>query len=315
MKFNESTLRLYAEPLSNTENEKCLRAIEAIRDALKDLGFTDDRKPISLLESNTLAYSITMRNMYSADKIRIFIQGSYANNTCVRGESDVDIAVVCENQYEYAFGSKFNPHSYNKIQEGKVFKNEVERILRKHFPGYVQRKNKSIKVDGNTYRKQADTVPCFSMHYFNRSDYGNCMDYIDGVTIYADDGTIISNFPKQHIANGKAKNNRTNHYYKKMVRIIKKIRYLMCDKYECANQVSSFGLESLLWNLPDEIFTKYTTYRYIFDDIVSYLHRNKVLLSLYKEANGIKLLCPTAEDVKKYEYFIDSLKNFYEYDI
>ena len=30
-----------------------------------------------------------VRNKYSPDKIDIFIQGSYANNTCVRNESDV----------------------------------------------------------------------------------------------------------------------------------------------------------------------------------------------------------------------------------
>lgn len=50
MKFKESTLKLYAAPLSSTEDAKCKRAIEAIRDALKDLGYTDDQKDIGLLE-------------------------------------------------------------------------------------------------------------------------------------------------------------------------------------------------------------------------------------------------------------------------
>ena len=89
MKFKESILKLYAAPLSDTEDAKCKHAIEAIRDALKDLGYTDDQKGISLLESDTFAYSVSMRNKYSPDKIDIFIQGSYANNTCVRNESDV----------------------------------------------------------------------------------------------------------------------------------------------------------------------------------------------------------------------------------
>lgn len=34
MKFTEERLKLYAAPLSETENEKCKRAIKAIRDAL-----------------------------------------------------------------------------------------------------------------------------------------------------------------------------------------------------------------------------------------------------------------------------------------
>ena len=33
MKFTEERLKLYAAPLSETENEKCKRAIKAIRDA------------------------------------------------------------------------------------------------------------------------------------------------------------------------------------------------------------------------------------------------------------------------------------------
>ena len=101
-----------------------------------------------------------------------------------------------------------------------------------------------------------------------------------------------------------------------MVRIIKKMRYIMDDySYSSAKEVSSFGLESLLWNLPNEIFTKYFTYRYIFDDIVDYIYNNKSLLSTYKEANGIKPLCPYSSDNSKISNFINDLKRFYEYDI
>ena len=31
-------------------------------------------------------------NIFSSERVTIFLQGSYANNTCVRGDSDVDIA-------------------------------------------------------------------------------------------------------------------------------------------------------------------------------------------------------------------------------
>ena len=44
MKFTEDQLKLYAAPLSETENQKCLNAIGMVRDALKNLGFTDDGK-------------------------------------------------------------------------------------------------------------------------------------------------------------------------------------------------------------------------------------------------------------------------------
>lgn len=45
---------------------------------------------------DTYAYSLEMRSSTGTRKVRLFIQGSYANNTNVRTQSDVDIAVVRE---------------------------------------------------------------------------------------------------------------------------------------------------------------------------------------------------------------------------
>ena len=315
MKFTESKLKLYAAPLSDTENAKCKHAVEAIRDALTDLGYTADQKDVTLLESDTLAYSVSMRNKYSTEKIHIFIQGSYANNTCVRNESDVDIAVIREDLYEYAFGEKFSSSTSEQKEEAVKLKNAVERILRTKFPCQVHRGNKSIKVDGNTYRKQADAVPCLSMRYYHRSHLKDFSSYYEGVVIFADDGSIIRNFPKQHIANGKAKNNRTRFHYKKMVRIMKKMRYLMSDcGYSCADNISSFGVESLLWNFPDACFTGYTCYGFVFERIVDYAYKHKTELKNYYEANGIKKLCPTQQDIINFSNFIDKLYSFFEFD-
>jgi hypothetical protein len=85
--------------------------------------------------------------------------------------------------------------------------------------------------------------------------------------------------------------------------------------YSSAKNVSSFGLESLLWNIPDDIFKKYAIYRFVFGDIVEYVYNNMGSLASYKEANGIKPLCPLTVDVENYKAFIKDIKNFYEYDI
>ena len=323
MKFTEEQLKQYAAPLSDTENEKCLNAIRMVRDALKDIGFTDDNRSISRLYPDTYSYFIEMRGLYNSRSIKLFIQGSYANNTNVRTQSDVDIAVVQEEvfQTEYrTIGDYIQSDADYKFitapQADKSFKDEVQECLSNRFGKDVERKNKSIKVHGNTYRKDADTVPCRRYRDY-RNDYSKNPDnYIGGIVIKADDGERIINYPEQHIANGRKKNNDTNYYYKKMVRILKKMRYLMGDnKYSSADDVSSFGLESLLWNLPNEIFMKYSIYRYEFGEIVDYLYSNTHLLGGYKEANGIKQLCPYSRDIEKYKSFIYDLKLFYEYDI
>lgn len=127
MKFTEDQLKLYAAPLSNTENDKCLHAIKAIRDALKKLGYYTDTDDVEPLEKDTYSYAVTLKRSTSNEKIEIFIQGSYANNTCVRGESDVDIAVVRTDVYEYAFGKAFSPYvpGFKHNAEADAFKNAV----------------------------------------------------------------------------------------------------------------------------------------------------------------------------------------------
>lgn len=320
MKFSEEKLKLFAAPLSESEDQKCKNAIGMIRDALKELGFTDDNKAISRLYEDTYSYSLEMRSLYDSRQIKIFIQGSYANNTNVRTQSDVDIAIVQEEQFqtEYRIGVTDSNYRFSTAPTPiQSFKDEVQGCLTKKFGSDVERKNKSIKVHGNTYRKDADTVPCLRYRDY-RQDYKNdSNNFIGGIVIKADDGTRIINFPEQHIANGKKKNSDTNFYYKKMVRIIKNMRYLMEENYYAsAKNVSSFGLESLLWNVSNEIFFKYNPiYRFTFDEIVKYLKSHTADINKYKEANGIKNLCPTQADIEGYTRFINDLSNFYEYDI
>lgn len=319
MKFTEEQLKNYAAPLSETENQKCLNAIGMVRDALKPLGFTDDNKSISPLYQDTYAYALAMRSTDYTREIKIFIQGSYANNTNVRTESDVDIAVVQEDVFtpEYRIGVTGSSYGfYTPENSTKSFKDEVHECLTIKFGRDVTRGNKSIKINGNTYRKDTDTVPCRRYRDY-RNDYSySSSSYIGGIHIFCDDGTRIINYPEQHIENGRKKNNDTNRYFKKMVRIAKKIKILMSEVgYISANNVSSFGLESLLWNIPDEIFMKYSQHRFIFDELIIYLINNINSIYIYKEANGIKQLCQTQKDTSNYAQFIADLRSFYQYDI
>lgn len=321
MKFKESTLKSYAAPLSDTENQKCLNAIHMVRDALKDLGFNDYGVPVKPLYENTLAYSLEMRTATADRKVKVFIQGSYANNTNVRTQSDVDIAVVQEEVFKTEYRTYFLPqtnadYNFHSVPEpSKSFKDEVQECLTRKFGRDVERKNKSIKIHGNTYRKDADSVPCRRYRDY-RNDYRyDENNYIGGIVIYADNGEVIVNYPEQHIANGRKKNSDTHHYYKKMVRIMKTMRYILSDcGYSCADKVSSFGLESLLWNIPDCEFTKHSLYGVTFQHLLNYLRSNTASFSEYKEVNGIKPLCPTTNDINAYETFITILSDFFEYD-
>lgn len=320
MKFTESMLDNYSQPLSNTEDQQCKNAIGMVVDALKPLGFQEKSINVETMYAETYAYYQELESIHGSRRIKVFLQGSYANNTNVRTQSDVDIAVVEEDIFRTRYRSGATDANYGfstAASRSQTFKDEVEKALKEKFGSDVSRENKSIKINGNTYRKDADSVPCRRYKDFS-GDYSNNPDnYVGGILIKADSGEEIINYPEQHIRNGKEKNVATNHYYKKMVRILKKLRYLMKDNgINSANNVSSFALESLLWNIPNEYYLKYKDYRkvFMFDMLLSYLKSNSNALNAYKEANGIKLLCPTEESLRNMKSFILALGEFYEYE-
>ena len=330
MKFTESMLMTYSQPLSKTEDEQCKNAIRMVADTLKKLGFTDDNAAITPLYSETFAYSLQLRRASDSRNIKLFVQGSYANNTNVRTESDVDVAVIQEEVFrtEYRPAGTLYPQSDSDYNfrtvpvAAKSFKDEVQEALKEKFGPAVERKNKSIKVHGNTYRKDADTVPCRRYRDYRQDFRRDASNFVGGVVIYPDNGGMIINYPEQHIANGRKKNSDTNHYYKKMVRIMKKMRYLMEDSNNtayssAAKNVNSFMLESLLWNIENSWYLENCGYYrkvFAFSQLITTLRTRKVYFLGYKEANGIKALCPTTSDYTNLCNFLDQLASFYEYE-
>lgn len=330
MKFTESMLNAYSQPLSATEEEQCRNAIRMVADALKTFGFTDDNAAIAPLYPDTFSYSLQMHRSSDSRRIKLFVQGSYANNTNVRTNSDVDVAVIQEEVFrtEYRASGTVYPQSnadygFTTVSVGaRTFKDEVQEVLKEKFGSDVERKNKSIKVHGNTYRKDADVVPCRRYRDYRQDYRRDESNFIGGVVIYPDNGGMIINYPEQHIANGRIKNNATNYHYKKMVRIMKKMRYLMEDSSytaysSAAKNVSSFMLESLLWNIenPWYLLNCGDCHKvFAFSQLITTLRSKKDDFGKYKEANGIKTLCPTTSDYTSLCNFLDQLSCFYDYE-
>ena len=156
-----------------------------------------------------------------------------------------------------------------------------------------------------------------------RQDYRkDASNYVGGIVIFPDSGGRIINYPEQHIANGRSKNLATHQHYKKMVRIIKKMRYLMEDSgnsayRSAAKDVSSFMLESLLWNIEDAWYLDNCgKYRKVFAfyQLITLLQERESNFKNYKEANGIKPLCPDDSSCEKLGRFLAALSLFYDYE-
>lgn len=235
-RFTHAQLVLMSRPASDTEENKMENARIAIYKAL------------------------AASNIISSNSYEVFGQGSYANNTNIRNNSDVDINVCYTSGFFYKVPDGVtagelglnNPCAYSYSQ----FKNDIERMLKSYFgESQVLRKNKCIHVNGNTYRSEIDVVPTWKYRRYT-DKWGS---YQEGVRLISDKGQTVDNYPKQHLRNGIAKNDRTYRRYKRLVRIVKSIKTKMEENgYYSNSNITSFLIESLVYNFPDSKFDLYS---------------------------------------------------------
>ena len=253
MKYSEEKLQSWTEPLSATEEQRAENAINMVRDAI---------------ESN---------DELSSMDIEVFIQGSYANNTNVRSESDVDICVMLKDVFHSVYPDGKSREDYGFTAASLTFtryREMVKDALQAKFKSdSVYDGNKSLKVDENTYHVKADVVPSFQLrnyYYWNSTDPNS---YVEGTWFVSNSGEEVTNYPKEHVSNGKTKNNETNHKYKRLVRIMKHIRNEMVDdKKANGEKITSFLVECLIWNIPNSTITGYSTWTETVKQAIVYLY-------------------------------------------
>lgn len=228
----ESILAGWTGPSSPTEQEKQERTERMVREAIRAHGAFD-------------GYSIN-----------VFAKGSYPNNTNVRSDSDVDIAVeCCECIYweEEAPGVHGPASPYQGPWTPSKLRAEVEEALRSRFAGEVDPSGSTaVKVRSSTARVDADVVPCFTYEYHLRNGTVR-----RGTRILKKDGSRIENYPSQHLERGRSRNLATNRKFKEAVRVLKRIENAMVDE-ERHRSVASFLVESLVYNCSNSTFGRYT---------------------------------------------------------
>ncbi len=232
-KFTEETLSGWTKRPSDSEETKLENAVRMVKSAIKDDEKLKDKR------------------------IEIFGQGSYANNTNVRLNSDIDINVMYIDGFHYDLPDNTTIGDFGIVPlQGYTyyeFKNDVENALNNKFgSARVCRDDKCITIEENSYIVETDVVPTWEYRRYNRGG-----TYDSGAKFWADSGSEIENYPKQHIENGISKNTLTAKKFKRLTRLFRKIRYKMIDDgVEVHSNISSFLLECLVWNVPNEIFNE-----------------------------------------------------------
>lgn len=196
------------------------------------------------------------------EKVVIRPQGSYFNNTNVRLEADMDLRVqlphiitiyaegVDRQRADDAIGYVSTGRSAMEIA-GTVRDALASDCRRRFGEGSVTVGKKAVTVDGlSGSRADVDLVPAFHLHHVLNDGSGG-YDYHEGVVIFSADGTRTLNFPEQHHENGKAKRSRTQLRFKKVVRMLKRLNYELCDQKVIPKRVPSFLVECLVYVVED----------------------------------------------------------------
>ena len=187
-----------------------------------------------------------------------YLQGSYRNDTNIRGDSDVDVVLELTSTFQYDATSlsqseqgvlaSLPPAAYN----WNDFRRETLKALEVGFGcEVVAQGNKSIKLKADPPRLAADVVVCLTHRQYNSLD-----SYVEGITFWAlRDRRWIVNYPKKHYNNGAAKSTRTWDRYKRTVRMFKNARnHLESAGGIGADLAPSYFVECLLYNAPDLAF-------------------------------------------------------------
>jgi hypothetical protein len=200
--------------------------------------------------------------------IRILPKGSYKNNTNIRRDSDIDIAVIHQGlvMLEYTEGSTMahaNLVPYTGISR-EYYKHAVGEALVKEFgPSVVDKTgNRVFRLRGSSTVMNADVIPATQYWYVGQRWQRKGIELI----LNKPDAQRHFNYPDQHYDNGVAKNNFTLRRYKRSVRILKNIENKLVSE-GLINAIPSFLIECLAYNVPDYIYEKATSWRQLIADI------------------------------------------------
>jgi hypothetical protein len=258
-KFSEEILTSWTKPPSDTEETKLSNSERMVKDAI------NEDEVLKKLNTQT------------------FGQGSYANDTNVRINSDVDINVRLSDTVYYQLPPDTEKEYFGYSDSSYTFQDYKKAIfnalINKFGKSEVEWKDKCITIKGNSYRTVTDVVPTFK---FKRHDSKTSL--VEGTRFISDSGKVITNFPLQHIENGKKKNASTSKSFKRLTRIHKRLRYKMIeDKIGISDNITSFLLESLMWNLPNNIYNDNHTWTEILKQSIIYLYNQTKEDSTCKE--------------------------------
>lgn len=199
---------------------------------------------------------------YAGKNFRVFLQGSYGNDTNIYAESDVDIVIVLDDCFQSdleelsepekaAYAQAFSDATYTHVD----FKRDVLSVLKGAYGHSVEAGAKAIAIAANGSRRKADVIVAVQFRRYSTFRSASDSQYVEGICFFNSVGERIANYPKQHSANLTQRHQATSQWLKPMARILKNLRSkLVSDGHIKAGTAPSYYLEGLLYNVPSTRF-------------------------------------------------------------
>lgn len=300
-----------AEGPGKTEEERCRHSIDMVAKAMERLGYRRRTARSTPVVNESWSYQLEIAKSLHTGSIKLLVQGSFANRTNIKRESDVDVAVIDQSNILHL--TRFQGQNDTDYFLARLFKESIGEALDDEFGSdRVHRHNKCFKIDGNYYHQDTDVIAaarCKSFLTYSSPAPIPGEGY-EGIFVITDDHTKLVNYPVQCIENEVGKHRATNHLYKKCVRVLKNIKADMEESgLPMPRSVSSFGLESLLYNVPNNCYNKSSLVLYSFIEVMDYLC-TRTSLTNYFESNGIKPLFGRERSESDYREFLRMFKQY-----
>jgi hypothetical protein len=255
---------------------------------------------------------------YAGKTFQTFLQGSYANDTNVYAESDVDIVIQLDSIFYYDLNSLPEPRRAvfrqkypDAVYHYSDFKRDVIAWLSSKYQR-VKPGKKAVFVPGGNNRRDADVLVATQFRRY--TDFADASNerYRSGLCFLLDNGTRIENFPKQHSANCTTKHQNTKQWFKPTVRVFKNMRNHMVREGLLPEGVApSYFVEGFLYNVPDANFGG--SYNDTFVNCFNWL--NKADKSALVCANGLQWLIrdntPTSWPSQNCQAFLNAARDLW----
>lgn len=200
---------------------------------------------------------------YASKNFKVFLQGSYGNDTNIYAESDVDIVIRLDDCFfsdldslsdeeKAAHKQAFNDATYTHVD----FKRDVLSVLTDQYGAAVKTGDKAIAIDASASRRKADVIVAAQFRRYFKFRSASDSEYVEGIYFFNATGERIANYPKQHSANLTTKHQASSKWLKPMARVFKNMRSRMVEDGLIKTGIApSYYIEGLLYNVPNDKLT------------------------------------------------------------